>query len=36
MLLANYKHLMSLSGKALWARVRPRDSKGRFISTKGL
>jgi len=26
-----YKLLTECSGKSLWARVRPRDSKGRFI-----
>ncbi len=36
MLLNDYKFIMSLSGKALWARMRPRDSNGRFISTKGI
>lgn len=36
MLLSDYKNLMSLSGKALWARMRPRDTNGRFISTKGI
>jgi hypothetical protein len=36
MLLSDYKKLMSLSPKSFWARMRPRDTNGRFISTKGI